>query len=621
MPKAFWFPSPAVRIWLPQQLVADEDIGNFSLIGRVATGLRIEQMATPIAQLTGMLGKRFQYAAQWDKTRDPWVKSVRESFVGPLRPTVVATFAAMGMILLIACANVAALMLGQVEGRTTELAVRSALGATRRRIATQLVTEALILGVIAGGLGAFLAGVSFRWLTREVAIGAWAETASLDWHVFAVAMTVALGSALAISLVPTVSLWRGRLRGALGASRTVGAGRQGVRVESMLVIVEVALAVLMTAGAGLLLRSLQRLYAINPGSETHGVGVVDVMLPADLGNDRRMLMLRDITAALRAVPGIKSAAVVQRLPLRGGGWSSFIIIEGKPDLPRSSTYVRMISAAYLETMGIGVTRGRAFDESDMTHTWADSASGVVVINEALARKYYPGENPIGRTINTGFGVGVGRIIGVVRDVAEGSLTDAPSPVRYVPYPFITFTHTSQTLVYKVEGNQKPEASLPGVRAALTRVAPRVAIQETTTLEQELARAVGPVRRIMMLVALLTAMAVLLGAIGIYGVMSHFVSRRRRDWGIRIALGLSPARVLSGVVVRGTSLVGIGIGIGLAGFVLLARLLTSLIYGVGSTDPLAIGGAAVVLMVVGAVAALVPALRASQTDPAIILREQ
>ncbi|MFI5246319.1 MAG: FtsX-like permease family protein, partial [Gemmatimonadales bacterium] len=526
-----------------------------------------------------------------------------------------------GMILLISCANVAALMLGQVEGRTTELSVRSALGATRRRIVNQLFAEALVLGACAGGVGALLAAVSFRWLRGELGLGAWAETASLDWRMFAAALAVAVGSALAISLAPVISLWRGRLRGSLGAARTSGIDAKGIRLENMLVIVEVALAVLMTAGAGLLVRSVDKLYAINPGIETRGVGIVDVMLPADLTNDRRMFAIRDMTAALRGVPGVASAAAVQRLPLRGDAWNSFVEIPGKPDLARSSTFVRMISDGYLETMGIRLIRGRSFTSSDMLLTPADTAGGVVLINESFAKKYFAGEDPIGRIVNTGFGTGVGRIVGLVGDVSEGSLTDPPAPVRYVPYPYFTFMAPGQTIAYRVESGRKPESILPGVRAAIRQAVPRAAIQETTTMDEVLARAVGPVRQIMTLVALLTSLALLLGAVGIYGVMAHFVSRRKRDWGIRIALGLSPSRVLAGVVGRGAALVVVGIACGLASFAVLARFLSSLIYGVGRGDPVALGAAIVGLLLVGIVASLVPALRASGTDPAIVLREQ
>jgi hypothetical protein len=212
-------------------------------------------------------------------------------------------------------------------------------------------------------------------------------------------------------------------------------------------------------------------------------------------------------------------------------------------------------------------------------------------------------------------------VGVVHDVAEGNLTDPPAPARYVPYTLLTFMAPGQTIVFKVGANQRPAALLPAVQAAMRQVAPRVAVQEATTMDEVLAMAVGPVRQIMALVAPLTSLALVLGAVGIYGVMSHFVARRRRDWGIRIALGLNPARVLSGVVGHGISLIALGIGFGLGAFMLLARLLTSLIYGIGTTDPVAIGGAVVALALVGAVAALVPAVRASRTDPVTVLREQ
>ena len=621
MPRGFWFPTPTVRVWVPQQLNPEERAGNFALVGRVAPGRTIDSIQPAIAQLTGMLGKRFTYPAQWDKTRNASVTPIRESIVGPLRPMLVATFVAMGMILLIACANVASLMLGQVEGRTTELAVRSALGATRARLTRQLVGEAVILGTIAGVFGAVFAAIGFRSLVTSIPLGAWAETASLDWRVFAIAMVIAVSAALAISLAPTLSLWRGRLRASLGAGRTQGVRGRGMRLESVLVVAEVAIAVLMTAGAGLLVRSVQKLYAIDPGVESRGVGVVDVVLPSDLPNDRRKVVVRDLVASVRAVPGVKSAAVVQRLPLRGSAWSSGIDIEGMPDARLSTTYVRLVSPDYFATMGITLTRGRLIEEADMTAAPADTLGGVVLINEALARKYFGTTDPLGRRVGTGFGPPMARVVGVVHDVAEGNLTDAASPARYVPYTRIPFMVPGQTIVFRVERNQKPVALLTSVRAAITRADPRVAIQEATTMEQVLARAAGPAKQVLTLVTLLTTLALVLGAIGIYGVMSHFVARRQRDWGIRIALGLSPARVLSGVVGHSTSLVGIGIGLGLAVFVVLARLLTTLIYGIGTTDPLAIGWSVVALLVVGVVAAFLPALRASRTDPAIVLREQ
>ena len=625
MPRDFWFPSPSVRVWFPEPLNPEEGSGTFALVGRLAPGSDIGNMSGPIGQFTRMLGERFKYPKQgpkeWDKTRDPWVRSIRDSLVRPLRPALVATLVAMGMILLIACANVAALMLGQVEGRTTELAVRSALGANRRRLTSLLIAEALILGLASGAVGATLGAVSFRLLVAALPLGAWAETASLDWTVFAVAIVIASGSALLISLVPTVSLWRGRLRGAIGSGRTDGVTGRGVRLESALVIAEVALAVLMTAGAGVLVRSVGKLYAIDPGVQVRGVGVVDVVFPADLTLVQQKRVLADLIDGARGVPGVKSAAIVQHLPLRGSSWISRIEVEGRPDGSRTVTNIRFASRDYFATMGIAVRQGRTFEPSDVSPTRTDSSEGVVVINLALAKKYFEGQNPLGRRVSNGFTNGWVRVVGVVADVAEGDLTDAAPPVRYLPYESLPFTASSQTLVFKTTADRDPVPLLKSMRRAIQHASSRVAIQETTTMEQVLAKAVGPVRQVMTLVSLLTALALVLSAIGIYGVISHFVARRERDWGIRIALGLSPSRVVGGVVSHGASLVAVGIAIGLFAFVMFARLLSSLIYGVGTTDPLAIAAAVVAPLMVGALATLVPAVRASRTDPAIVLREQ
>jgi hypothetical protein len=313
--------------------------------------------------------------------------------------------------------------------------------------------------------------------------------------------------------------------------------------------------------------------------------------------------------------------MTQRLPLRGNAWSSGLTIEGKPEMTRQSTTIRLVSPDYMETMGIRVKAGRALEEPDVAQTAADTAGGVIVINEAFAKKYFGTENPIGRRITSGFSDRMSRVVGVVNDVAESELKEAPQPTRYSPYTTWKVTMPGQSIVFRVGAGRDPVGSLEDARTVIHRLSPRAAIQEATTMERILAIAVGPARQALALMSLLTGLALLLGAIGIYGVMSHFVSRRKRDWGIRIALGLSPARVLGGVVGRGTTLVAMGIAIGLAAFALLARFLEAFMYGVGRGDPVAIGAATVGLLLVGVMASLIPAVRASATDPAVVLREQ
>lgn len=623
MPRGFWFPSPAERVWIPQPLNPEERSGNYAIVGRAAPGTSIDQMEGPIGAITKMLGERFQYPAQWDKTKNATIHSAEEASFGPLRPAIMATLVAMGMILLIACANVAALMLAQVEGRSVELAVRSAMGADRRRLTIQLVTESLMLGLVSGLAGAVVAVGSFQLLVRALPLGAWAETAALDWRVFLLAICFAIGSALIISLAPVMALWRGQLRGALVSGRTLGVVGRGIRLESTLVVIEVALAVLMAAGAGVLGRSVAKLYAIDPGIKPGGVGLVDFVLPSDLADPERKRLLGDVIERVRAIPGVEHAGVTQMPPLRAPAWNAGINIEGRPDDgSRPTTLIRIISPGYLEALGVSVAQGRGLAATDLLNDPSDSAQvGVMIINQALVRKYLEGESPLGRRIGSGFTSGYLQVVGVAGDVSEAGLREDAAPVRYLPYSVLPFTSQSQSIAFKVGGNQNLLPYLEAARRVITEASPRIAIAQSTTMDLEVARAVGPVRQVMTLVSMLTSLALLLGAIGIYGVMSHFVLRRKRDWGIKIALGLAPRQVMSSVVGRGASLVAIGIGVGLAGFLLLGRLLRPLIYGIGSSDPAAIVLAASVLLLVGVAAAFLPAARAGRTDPAVVFRDQ
>jgi predicted permease len=617
MPRGFWFPDPTTKIWIPQPLRPDNRSGNYAFIGRYAAGLTIDRMSGPLAQFIRILDERFDYPAQWDKTKNPVLTPLRKWLVGSLTPALVATFVAMGLILLIACANVAALMLGQVEGRTTELAVRSALGANRVRLTQQLVAEAALLGLGAGIVGAMLAAGAFRALVAALPLGAWGEAATLDWTVFGAAMIGAVLAAALVAIAPGVAMWRGNLREVIGASRTGGIAGRGGRLEGALVVAEVALAVVMAAGAGLLVRSVAKLYAIDPGVKTEQIGVLDVVLPNEMETPRRLQALREVSEALRTMPGATAAGATQILPMRGGGWSSGIRVEGGDNQEVTTTFIRVVSPGYLETMGVKLRDGRMFTEADRTTAPTEPP---IIINEALAKKYFASTNPIGRQISNGFTRGWGRVIGVVNDVAEGHLTDAREPARYMLNETLPFVPSGEVLVFHTSG-RSAEAALDDARQVVRRTIPGAGIDKVSTMEHELALAVGPARQVMMLLAILTTLALVLGAVGVYGVISHFVNRRSRDWGVRIALGMMPGKVVRMIIARGTALVALGIVIGIAAFFALARLLGSLLYGVGAGDPFAMASATIVLLVVGVVAAAVPGLRASRTDPAIVLREQ
>jgi putative ABC transport system permease protein len=402
----------------------------------------------------------------------------------------------------------------------------------------------------------------------------------------------------------------------LTGARTGGIQGRGGRLERGLVVAEVALAMLIASGAALLVRSVSKLYAIDPGVETRGIAVVDVVSSRSLSDQDRQRTIERLTASLGELPGVRSAAATMKLPLRGPGDSFGITVEGQGEPEKTTTYFRFVTPGYFETMGIKLRDGRTFDSSDRA-----DGEPVVVINEALAKKYFPGENPIGRRLSGGLDTTWLRVVGVVSNVAEASLTDAPEPVRYYPAAQVPWWDNAATFVLRTKRPADAAAVLDAARRTVQRVAPTFAVQGTTTMERVLDTAVGPARQIMSLLALLSALALALGAVGIYGVISHFAARRKRDWAIRVALGLTGSRVVRQIVGQGAALVGVGIALGAVGTVALARLLVSFLFGVSTVDPLAFAASSAALLLIGVAAAFVPARRAGTVDPARVLREQ
>jgi putative ABC transport system permease protein len=613
MPRGFWFPDPNVRAWMPVPLSPEGRNWNSTLVGRVTPGLDVRAMDAPVAQLTAMLDERFDYPAQWDKTKDARITPLRDDLTGPMQPALLSTLGAMGLILLIACANVAALMLGQVNARSTEFAVRAALGANRRRLTQPLIAEALLIAVVAGVLGAVLAWAGFTVIVRALPLGVWREFAAPDWQVFASAMVIAVASALVVMLVPTISLYRGDLRGLLSRVRTGGIEGRGGRLENSLVIAEVALAVMIAAGAALLGRSVANLYDVDPGLRTDGVAVVEVVLGP--GNRARLTeRLNLLSSTVGELPGVHSVGVVQTLPLSGGGYNLPLAFDDRPDLKGLTTEYRMVTPGYLEAAGFTLRQGRTISADDRADT-----QRVVVINEAFARQYFAGVDPIGKLIGGDLNT-PSRVVGVVANVVERHLTDPVGPVRYVPIAQLPWVDGPQALVVRAAAGVDETLLLEPIRQALARVAPIVAVRHTTTMSRVLDTAIGPARQVVVLLSVLAALALTLGAVGVYGVIAHFAARRRRDWAIRVALGLPGTRVIAHVVTHGALLVIAGIALGVAGAAVLTRLLSSFLYGVSAIDPLAFAIAAATLLFVGVLAALVPAWRAGMTDPVIALRE-
>jgi putative ABC transport system permease protein len=618
MPAGFWFPDPGVRLWLSDTLTPGEQIGQYALVGRAAGGRDVRALLPSLPPVARILGAQFTYPPEWDKTKNPTLEPLREHLVGSMRPSLMATIAAMGVILLIACANVAALMLGQVESRSGELAVRTALGADRVRLTTQLLFEALALGLVGGLVGTVAAIGGFDVLRRSLPLGEWVDRARLDWTVFAVALAVAMAAALVIALFPALSLWRGDLRLVLSGMRTGGVVRARGGLQGALVVAEVAAAVLLACGAGLLARSVAKLYAIGPGIDIRHVAVVDVVMPSTYTLAEKRATLRDLVAEVSRIPGVEAAASTQRLPLRGSGDTGGLVIPGAPADARPTASFRVVSPGYFRALGIPLREGRDLRAGvPIVDTTPDERE--VVVNETLARTFFPDRPALGQVIG-GMG-GSDRIVGIVGDVAEQRLTGKKPPARYYLAEQADFFLDGQTIVLRTAPSIDPASVLTEARRVIGQTRPLVAISEAGTMQRVFDRAVGPARDVKSLLSLLTGLGLVLGAVGVYGVLAQFVARRSKEWSIRTALGLGPWALVRQVLGHGTSLVGAGIVAGILGALALTRLFSSLLYGVAATDPIALGGAALVLLAVGAIATLIPAVRASRANPALVLRAE
>jgi predicted permease len=618
MPAGFWFPAPNVRLWANSPFSATNRSGNYAMIGRVEPGRTVESLAPQLQRMGTRLKQQYNYPDQWDKAKILAVKPIADEYAGAVKPMLLATLAAMGLILLIACSNVAALMLGQVDSRSTELAVRSALGANRRQLLQQLVIETIVLGLTSGLVGAGIAAASYNVLTHALPLGAMLDNATLNWGLFGAAIVISLIAALIVAAAPAISLWRGDLRDALTKSRTSGIGAAGGRMEGALVVIEVALAVLLVAGAALLIRTVTNLRNVDAGIDVDHIAVVDILTEYMTPRPERARILGEAVRNIEALPGVASAGLTQRLPLKGGGDNWGFAVDGvvtPAGGAGQTTAFRIVSPHYLDALGMKIVEGRGFSDAD-----AMNGDTVVIINEATRDKFFNGIDPIGRTVTTGFG-GSATVIGVVSNAAERDLTSPPSPARYMLSSVVPSTSLSQSIAIRVKPGVDPASVLDAARRAVASTSSILAVQRTTTMRNVVDEAVGPALQLMGLLVILGGLALLLGAIGVYGVVSHFVSKRRREWSIRLALGLRPISLISQIVTVGGTLVTIGAFFGLIAAMGLMRVLRTFLFNVRPADGTSLLAAMLTLVAAGMVAAFIPAFRASRVDPASVLREQ
>ncbi|HEX8186873.1 MAG TPA: ABC transporter permease, partial [Pyrinomonadaceae bacterium] len=557
--------------------------GRFlSVVARLKRGVTFEQAEAELKTIH----KRLEQDSTYNKNYTAEVIPLREQFVGNIRPALWVLLGAVGLVLLIACANVANLLLSRVAAREKEIALRTALGARRTRVIRQLLTESLLLSLLGSVLGLLVAwwgigalvAISPRDLVSLQNVGI--NTTVLAWT-----LGVTLLTSILFGIAPALEATRLNLNDALkeGGKGADAQGSRSRRLRGFLVVGEVALALMLLAGAGLLVKSFAQLRKIDTGFETENVLTMVLRLPSSKYKEdpQFIAFFRQALERVRAIPGVRSAGIVNYLPLYGGlGAATGFDVEGQPPSPPGagpSTNVRVADSGYFKTMGIPVLRGRTFTDAEDAEV-----RPVILVSESFARKHFPGEDPLGKRLKVYMSEepAWAEIVGVVGDVRYDNLTAEAEPFVYYPHPGLTYEF--MTLVIRTAGD--PAEMAPAVRREIAAIDPDQPVSDVRTMTQVMADTVARARFNTLLLAVFAGLATLLAAVGIFGVMSYSVQLRTREIGLRMALGAQPGRVLMLVLRQGLVLTLIGIGVGLAGALALSKVMSGLLYGVGTSDP-------------------------------------
>src|SRR5262245_38616424 len=602
-------------------------------IARLKPGVRPEQAFAEVSSVFAQLRQDHPQGAITDPRYYIRVSPLHADLVGPVKKALWVLAGAVGLVLLIACANVSSLLLARAAGRRKEIAVRAALGAGRGRLIRQLLTESALIALLGGAVGVTMAA----WVVRLIAKTGMVNVPrlsqiSLNTLVLLFTLGVSLVAAMLFGLAPAAQVSRFDLNRALREEgRGLAGSAGGARIQRALVVSEMALAVMLVIAAGLLLRSFDRLLRIDPGFNAKNLLTVNIDLPASRyqDNPRVTAFYDQLLERVRALPGVVSAAATSGLPLTGGYGDTFFQIEGRPDnngvvdesiSPDRNAYGHFyfwnVTPDYFKTMGIALRQGRALQPSDDAN-----APPVVVINETMARSFWPNESPLGKRIQLLIGASqkgpLTEIVGVVRDVSLHQLNEETQPEAY----YSQAQSPARTMSLVVRTAAEPMALAGAVRReaqALDNAAPVFGV---STVEQTLGQTVAQQRFNLILLGLFAVVALLLAAVGIYGVLANAVRQRTHEMGVRLALGARPGAVFRLVIRQGMGLAGVGIGIGLSGAFALTRYLESLLYEVKPTDPLTFGGVAMLLLGVSLSACWIPARRATKVDPMVALRTE
>jgi putative ABC transport system permease protein len=612
------------ELWTPFGFTEQNRVrrGRFmSAVARLKPGVTPGQAQ---AEMTTIAARLEQQYASFNKGWAVEVVPLREQFVGDVRPALLVLLGAVGFVLLIACANVANLLLARAASRHKEVAIRTALGAGRLRIVRQLLTESLLIALSGGAIGLLLAmwGVDLLVASTPVDIPRLREV-GLDWRVLSFTLFVSVLTGIVFGLAPALQASKIELNEVLkegGRGSTEGIMRN--RVRSFLVVSEVALSLVLLVGAGLLIKSFMRLREVDPGFDAKNL-LTTSLTPSRAkypDAERQNNFYREVLGRIQSLPGVDAAGYVDPLPLSGNSSSVTFTVEGQEVAPGRlfSSNRRMISPDYFRAMRIPLLEGRAFNE----HDTKDSPL-VLIVNETFARRFFPGADPIGKRVLIGASPEnpnppPHEIVGVVGDVHHEGLDTEAGPEYYVSYNQTPLRHGS-LVVRTTRGDQSGMAA--SLRSAIKQVDQEQYIPRIEPMEQLLAESFARRRFNMLLLAVFAFVALLLAAVGIYGVMSYSVTRRTHEIGIRIALGAQAGDVVRMVVRQGMTLVLVGLLLGLTGAFAVTRIMASLLFGVSPTDALTFIAVSVLLAGIALLACLIPARRATRVDPMVALREQ
>jgi len=645
MPRGFQFPDSSVLLWLPLAMPEGSEYntrGNYwlSVVGRLKPGVTEAQAQS---EMDGIQ----QQLEQEDALPGIGVRvvSLHQATVGNVQTALLVLLGAVLFVLLIACVNVANLLLARAASRHREIAVRTALGAARSRIIRQLLTESVLLGLLGGVAGLLLAWWGVRALVGlEPNLPRLAEV-TVDGQVLAFTFALALLTSLIFGLAPALQATRGDLNEALKeGGRSGGSGARTHRIRNVLVVAEIALALVLLVSAGLMINSLLRLQHIDPGFRTDNILTMQIALPEANYPDEHLELAanfyRQLTERVATLPGVQSVGMTSALPLTNSSWGKLFSVEGRP-MPQSFEDIavvqfRQVNADYFEALAISLIKGRAFTPNDTRDTLP-----VAVINEAMARRHFAGVDPSGKRVwlgppeemippqmlPPGFDIKTFRlprftIVGVIKDVRYNGLTQQSAPEIYTLHEqtvLSKFPDTARSMYLAIRTTNNPLSLTAAVRRQVQEIDKEQPIADVATMEQLLATSLSQSRLSALLLLIFAGVALALASVGIYGVMSYSVTERTHEIGIRMALGAARRDVLWLVIKRGMMLVGSGVLIGLAGALGLTRLMASLLFDVSTTDPMTFTMIALLLAGVALVACYVPARRATKVDPMIALR--